>query len=149
MSQRETEREMNRQDAKDARGREGPGSEVDALASAVVAAAVEVHRVLGPGFLESVYEDALALELNLRKISFMRQVALDVRYKGVAIATQRLDLLVAEKLVVELKATDSIAPIHVAQAISYLKATDLPLAVIINFNVAVLMRGVRRVILKP
>jgi GxxExxY protein len=142
---------MNRQDAKDARGREReePGSEVDGLATAVVAAALEVHRVLGPGFLESVYEDALGLELNLRNIPFARQVPLEVRYKGVAIATHRLDVLVADTLVVELKTTDSIAPIHIAQAISYLKASALPLAIIINFNVPVLMRGVRRVVRKP
>jgi GxxExxY protein len=138
---------VNRQDARDARGLEEPPREVDAVASAVLQAAVEVHRVLGPGFLEGVYEQALGVELTLRRIPFVRQPAMVVVYKDHVVGDVRPDVLVAERLIVELKTVDRLAPIHLAQALSYLKATQLPLALVINFNVPVLLRGVRRVVL--
>jgi GxxExxY protein len=138
---------MNRQEARNAKGFEEPTSDVDAVASAVLEAAVEVHRVLGPGFFEGVYEQALCLELTLRGIAFVRQPAMAIAYKGHPVGDVRPDLLVAQRLVIELKTVDRLAPIHLAQALSYLKATQLPLAVVINFNVPVLLRGVRRVIL--
>ena len=138
---------MNRQDAKDAKpGGLEPSAEVDALCHRVIGAAIEVHRLLGPGFLESVYEEALCIELSLRGIRFARQVPVGVDYKGKAVGEARLDLLVDECLVVELKAMEAIAPIHVAQVISYLRATRLALGLLITFNVAVLRRGIRRVI---
>jgi GxxExxY protein len=138
---------MNRQDANDAsRELNAPGAEIDGIASAVIEAAIEVHRVLGPGFLEAVYEQALGIELTLRKISFVRQLPVVVRYKNELLGEARLDMLVARRLVVELKAVDAIVPIHLAQVISYLKATGLPLALLINFNVPLLLRGVRRVV---
>ena len=137
---------LNRQDARNARGFEEPASDVDAMASAVLEAAVEVHRVLGPGFLEGVYELALGLELTLRHIPFVRQPAMAIVYKDHLVGDLRPDLLVAERLIVELKTVDRLAPIHLAQALSYLKATQLPLALVIHFNVPVLLRGVRRVV---
>ncbi len=103
--------------------------------------------MLGPGYLESVYEEALAIELGLRGIGFRRQVPVTVSYKGREVGTARLDFLVEEILVVELKAVDDLAPIHLAQVLSYLKATSLPLALLINFNVPVLRDGIKRIIL--
>src|SRR5512138_753654 len=130
---------VNRQGAQDARLPE-PDKEVDQVACVVVDAALEVHRILGPGFLESVYEQALSVELG------PRQVPVAVAYKSVAIGEARLDLLVAERLVVELKACPSLLPIHLAQVLSYLKASDRSLGLLINFNVPVLRQGIRRVI---
>jgi GxxExxY protein len=139
---------MNRQGAKTAKDfvwRE-PGAALDAAAHRVIGAALEVHSLLGPGFLESVYEEALCAELTLRSIRFQRQVPVSVSYKGRTVGESRLDVLVDRSLVVELKAVDAIAPIHVAQVISYLKAADLRLGLIITFNVVALRRGIKRVI---
>jgi GxxExxY protein len=102
--------------------------------------------MLGPGYLESVYEAALAVELGLRQVSFERQKLISVHYKGHAIGEGRLDLLVGDELIVELKAIDSLAPIHSAQVISYLKAMRLPLGLLINFNVPVLKNGIKRIV---
>jgi GxxExxY protein len=125
-----------------------PDEHIDALAKAVIGAAIEVHRVLGPGYLESVYEQALAIELDGLGIPFERQKATVVCYKGYPIGEGRLDFLVDGRLVVEIKATDGIAPIHVAQVISYLKALRLPLGLLINFNVRLLKNGgIKRVVL--
>jgi GxxExxY protein len=123
-----------------------PDPELDALASAVIGAAVEVHRILGAGFLESTYEQAICVELSLRGLPFARQSPISVVYKNTIVTEARIDLLVADRLIVELKAVAELAPIHTAQVISYLKAASLPLALLINFNVPVLLRGVRRVI---
>jgi len=119
-----------------------PSAELDRLANAVIGAAIEVHRVLGP-----VYEEALAVELELRGIPFARQIPAAVDYKGHAVGEGRLDLLVGGKLVVELKAVEALAPIHSAQVISYLKATGHELGLLINFNVALLKEGIRRIVL--
>ena len=127
--------------------RREPGAELDQLAHGVIGAAIEVHRLLGPGFLESVYEEALCVELKLRGIPFTRQAALGVDYKGHAVGEGRLDLLVGDALVVELKAVDALAPIHSAQLLSYLKATGYQLGLLINFNVPVLRNGIKRVVL--
>jgi GxxExxY protein len=123
-----------------------PDSKLDEIACIAVDAAVEVHRVLGPGLLESVYEQALSVELGLRGVRFARQVPVAVTYKNVAIGEARLDFLVAERLVVELKACQGLLPIHFAQVLSYLKASDRSLGLLINFNVRLLRQGVRRVI---
>jgi len=112
-----------------------------------LAAAVEVHKQLGPGYLESVYEEAMVGELSLEKIPFVRQLAIPVQYKDHLVGQARLDLLVNDELVVELKAVDTLLPIHKAQVLSYLRATQRRLGLLINFNVPVLMRGVQRVIL--
>jgi GxxExxY protein len=139
---------VNRQDARAARGLEEPEEGVDELVSSVLQAAVEVHRVLGPGYFEGVYELALNRELTLRGVPFVRQPVVAILYKDQLVGDARPDLLVARRLIVELKTVDRVAPIHLAQALSYLKATQLPLALVINFNVPVLLRGVRRVVLR-
>ncbi len=142
---------MNRQDAEVAKhlGRVEPSTELDELAYAVIGAAIEVHRLLGPGYLESVYEEALCVELTLRGIRFARQLPIGVQYKGRKVGEARLDLVVDDSLVVELKAVEGVAPIHVAQILSYLKATRLRLGLLISFNVTTLRRGIKRVIYTP
>ena len=142
---------VNRQDAEVAKnfGKVEPSAELDHLAHRVFGAAIEVHRLLGPGFLESVYEEALCVERTLRSIRFARQVPIGVKYKGQIVGQARLDLLVEDRLVLELKALEAIAPIHVAQILSYLKATRLRLGLLITFNVAMLRRGIKRVVLTP
>jgi GxxExxY protein len=123
-----------------------PEERLDALARAVVDSALEVHRALGPGFAESVYEEALAIELGKREIPFERQALVRVTYKGFAVGDGRIDLLVGGELVVELKAVEALATIHVSQVISYLKALDRPLGLLITFNTALLRDGVRRIV---
>lgn len=137
---------MNRQDARDARRRE-PDADLDALARDVGRAALEVHRLLGPGFLESVYEEALCVELGLRRVSYERQTGVAVRYKGRPVGEGKVDLLVGGRLSVELKAVESLNDIHVAQVISYLRATGCQLGLLINFNVPLFKQGIRRIIL--
>jgi GxxExxY protein len=127
--------------------RSEPDEGVDAFAHQVIGAAIEVHKHLGPGYIEGVYEDALVVELILRGIPFEQQKIVGVNYKGHEVGQSRLDLVVAGCLVVEIKAVTELAPIHKAQVISYLKATGLTLGLLINFNVPVLKDGIRRVIL--
>jgi GxxExxY protein len=103
--------------------------------------------VLGPGFLEVVYEEALCVELSLRKIPFVRQAQVPIWYKAQQIGEGRLDLLVADCLIVELKAVEALAPIHTAQLLSYLRATGQRLGLLINFNVPLLRQGIKRVAL--
>ncbi len=122
-----------------------PHKELDELASTVIGAAIEVHRHLGPGYLESVYEEALAVELSQRKIEYRRQHPVSVEYKGQAVGEGKIDLLVGDQLVVELKAVEALLPVHKAQLISYLKASRLHLGLLINFNVPVLRDGIQRV----
>jgi len=124
-----------------------PDPAVDALIKRVIGAAIEVHRHLGPGFLESVYGEAFAIELRLRGIAFVRQVEIGVTYKGHRIGKGFLDFLIEGNLVVELKACDALAPIHRAQVISYLKQTGHKIALLINFNVPILKEGIKRIIL--
>ncbi|MGB4861397.1 MAG: GxxExxY protein [Tepidiformaceae bacterium] len=124
-----------------------PDQRTDALATAVIGAAIEVHRSLGAGYLESVYEQAMAIEFAIRGIDFARQPIFEVNYKGEPVGQDRLDFLVGGLLVVELKAVTELAPIHTAQVISYLKATGLKLGLLINFNVQVLSKGgIKRII---
>jgi len=119
----------------------------DELSYEVIGAAMEVHRELGPGFLESVYEAALCVELRLRNIHFSQQHPVHVNYKGHPVGEGRLDLLIDSCLVAELKSVEQIHDVHIAQVISYLKATHLWLGLIINFNVVVLKHGIKRVVL--
>lgn len=128
-------------------GRSEPDQHLDSLAAHVVAAALDVHKTLGPGFLEAVYEEALAVELKLRGIPYRRQVPIAVQYKGFSVGEGRLDLLVDGALIVELKAVEFLAPIHLAQVLSYLRASGLCLGLLITFNVHQLRRGMRRVVL--
>src|SRR5688572_8251250 len=123
-----------------------PPREFDMAANAVIGAALEVHRHLGPGFLESVYEEALSVELRLRGVSHERQKSVSVQYKGHAVGDSRVDLCVEGKLIVELKASERILPIHQAQLISYLRAAALPLGLLINFNEKLLKNGIQRIV---
>jgi len=122
---------------------------VDDLAHRVIGAAIEVHRYLGPGFPEAVYEEALAVELRLREVPFDRQVPLQVSYKGHVVGEGRADFVVGESLVVEIKAVRQLTDVHTAQVISYLKAGDFHLGLLLNFREAVLRRGVKRVVWRP
>jgi GxxExxY protein len=124
-----------------------PGKELDNLARVVIDAAIEVHRELGPGFVESVYEEALAVELRLRDVEFERQKPMAVFYKGHPVGEGRVDLLVGGALIVELKAVEKLLPVHKAQVISYLKARGSTLALLINFNERLLKDGIQRVVL--
>jgi GxxExxY protein len=132
------------------RGAEGTEvtEEEDAeLSHSVIGAAIEVHRHLGPGLLESIYEATLCHELSLRGVAFERQVIVPIEYKGLKIRPSlRVDLLVARRLVVEVKAIEHLAEIHRAQLLTYLRLSGLRLGLLINFNVEVLITGVRRII---
>ena len=119
----------------------------DHLTEAIIGAAMEVHSILGPGFLECQYEEAFARELELRNIPFERQKVIDLAYKGVAIGQYRLDFLVNGQIVVELKAVESFTEAHVAQVLAYLAATNQKVGLLINFNVASLSNGLKRVVL--
>ena len=127
-------------------GTREPEAETDELAHAVIGAAIEVHRHLGPGFLEDVYEEALCVELRFRQVAFERQKPVKLEYKGEYVGEGRLDLLVGDWLVVELKAVKAVPPIDHARVISYLKATGRQLALIVNFHVPVLKDGIQRIV---
>ena len=116
------------------------------LSGDVIGAAIEVHRLLGPGLLESAYELALERELVLRGFSVERQKPVPVEYKGLALGDGfRLDMLVNDRLLVEIKAVDRLLPIHQAQLRTYLRLTDRRFGLLINFNEKVLKDGVKRV----
>ena len=118
------------------------------LTEQVIGAAIEVHRILGPGLLESAYETCLAHELDIRGIPHARQVPLRVCYKELALdCGYRADFVVADALVVEIKAVQELEPIHEAQLLTYMKLGDWKLGLLINFNVPVLKDGIRRRIL--
>lgn len=119
------------------------------LAHAVIGAAIEVHKELGPGYSENIYEEALAYELRLRQIPFERQRPMTLHYKGHEIGSIRLDMLVSGLLVVELKTAEAIIPAHTGQVIRYLKALDLNLGLLLNFDVAKMQTGIRRVVWNP
>ena len=117
------------------------------LSGEIIGAAIEVHRILGPGLLESLYEEALVLELELRKIKVSRQVEVPVEYKGYRLANLlRLDLLVSDLIVVEVKSVEHILPVHEAQLLGYLRMTQKQLGLLINFNSAILSKSVRRIV---
>jgi GxxExxY protein len=116
------------------------------IAHRVIGAAIEVHRVLGPGFLEGIYQRALQHELASAGLRVESEKELLVPYKEVQLAGQRLDLLVEDRVIVELKTVEEFAPIHRAQLLSYLKSTNLRLGLHINFNVRVLKDGVVRLV---
>jgi GxxExxY protein len=113
----------------------------------VVDAALEVHRALGPGLLESVYENALAYELELRGLRVQRQVAIPATYKALTFEIAfRADLIVGSLVVVELKSVEELAPVHSKQLLTYLKLADKKLGLLINFNVALLKDGLHRIV---
>ena len=121
---------------------------VDEIARTIVDAGLKVHKALGPGLLESAYEHCLAYELVSRGLSVRRQVPMPILYEDVALdAGYRLDLLVNEQVIVEIKAVDAFTPVHEAQALTYLKLSKLRLALLINFNVPLFKHGVKRLAL--
>jgi len=122
--------------------------DIEKLIHDVIGAAIEVHKVLGPGHLEAHYENALCIELELHGIPFKGQQILKLQYKGHEVGEGRIDLVVAEVLVVELKAVESIANVHVAQVISYLRIRESRAGLLLNFNVPAMNTkdAVRRVI---
>jgi len=117
----------------------------DELTQRIIGAAIEVHRTLGPGLLESIYEEALCHEFTLQGIAFNRQAPVNVVYKDKVIAGQRLDLLVEGEVVVEIKALAKLPDVATAQLLSYLKATGLKRGLLINFGEKTLIDGVRRI----
>ena len=124
-----------------------PEDQVDQTARAVIGAAIEVHRHLGPGLQEPLYAPALHIELSLRKIPFETEVLLPVHYKGHPVGKRKIDLLIDKCLVVELKSVEALSPIHKAQLICYLRLLRKQLGLLINFNVPLLKDGVKRVVL--
>jgi GxxExxY protein len=120
------------------------------LTEKIIGAAIEVHKVLGPGLLESAYEQCLAHELSIASISFERQVPVPVIYKSLPLdCGYRLDFLVERTVVVELKAVEALQPIHQAQVLTYLKLGGWPVGLLINFNVPVLKKGIKRLMHNP
>jgi GxxExxY protein len=122
--------------------------DVNKTTEAVIGAAIEVHRHLGPGLLESAYEECLCHELKFRNIAFKRQVPLPVVYKGVRLdCGYRIDLLANDELVVELKTVDSLLPIHEAQVITYMRLGGWKVGLLLNFNLPTLKQGIKRLVL--
>ncbi|MBD3320553.1 MAG: GxxExxY protein [Chitinivibrionales bacterium] len=126
----------------------GERSELNAITETVIGAAIEVHRILGPGLLESSYEECLCYELENRSVAFERQFPLPVIYKNIKLdCGYRLDILVANLVVVEIKSVSELQPIHESQLITYLKLGGWKIGLLINFNVPVLKNGIRRKII--
>jgi GxxExxY protein len=119
--------------------------DINQLTSKIIGAAIEVHKTIGPGLLEGIYEDCLCIEFERRRIPFERQKGIDIEYKGVKLNNQyRLDLVVNNLVIVELKSCDALLPIHEAQLLTYLKLTGLKVGLLINFNVPILKDGIKR-----
>lgn len=119
----------------------------DKFSNEIIGAAIEVHRHLGPGLLESAYEECLCRELSIRDLTFERQKPLAVFYKGIKLdCGYKLDVVVGGLVILELKAVDRIEPIHEAQLLTYLKLTNLKLGILINFNVPILKDGIKRIV---
>jgi GxxExxY protein len=123
-----------------------PDPELDELAHAVIGAAIEVHKRLGPGLDEILYESGICVELRLRGIEFARQVIVPVLYKCELIGEKRIDLVVERKLVVEIKTVEVLSALHKAQLHTYLRIMNLKLGLLINFNSTVLKEGIKRVV---
>ena len=120
----------------------------DFLSNKVIGCAIEVHKTLGPGLLESTYEQCLAYELSMAAIPFKLQHPLPVKYKEINIdCGYRLDFLIDDTLVIELKSVENLLPVHHAQLLTYMKLSDTKLGLLINFNVPVLKRGLKRLVL--
>jgi GxxExxY protein len=125
--------------------------ELNALSSRIIKAAIEVHKGLGPGLLESVYQKGMAFELKLMGLEFQTEVALPVYYKGKKLEEEnfRLDLLVEDTIIVELKSVAEILPVHKKQLLTYLKLSQKPLGLLINFNDVLLKDGITRIVNSP
>jgi GxxExxY protein len=122
--------------------------DINQLSEIMIGAAIEVHRALGPGLLESAYHQCVCRELSLRGVAFKNQLALPVRYKGMLLdCGYKVDLLIEDRIVVELKSVESLLPIHEAQLLTYMRLGNWELGLLINFNVPVLKDGIRRRVL--
>ena len=129
-------------------GHEGVGAQTESLARTVIDAGLKVHRTLGPGLLESAYEHCLAHELSARGVTVRRQVVLPIFYDGVALdAGYRLDLIVEESIVIEIKAVDALTRVHEAQILTYLKLSGCRIGFLMNFNVVLFKQGLKRLVL--
>ena len=117
---------------------------INQLSHEIIGCAIEVHRELGPGLLESVYEAALCHELDLAGIPYQQQLSYQGEYKGKPLPPQRIDLLVADQVILELKSTRAVEDTHLAQLVSYLLLTDKPLGLLINFNAQTVQKGLHR-----
>ena len=121
--------------------------DLNKLSSKIIGAAIEVHKILGPGLLESAYEECLCKELSLRDISFERQKPLPLEYKGDKLdCGYRLDVMVEKSIILELKACEEIEPIHKAQLLTYLRLSNLSLGLLLNFNVPLMCDGIVRIV---
>ena len=121
--------------------------DINKLSREIIGAAIEVHKALGPGLLESAYERCLCHELNLRVLSYKSQEPLAVRYKGIKLdCGYRLDIVIEDKIILELKSCEKVDPIHKAQLLTYLKLSGLHLGLILNFNVPVMRDGIVRIV---
>jgi GxxExxY protein len=116
------------------------------VANQVIGAAIEVHRHLGPGFLEKIYQEALCLEMHVRGLRFERERAIVVRYRDVPIPGQRLDLVVGDRVIVELRAAAQVDKIHEVRLLSYLRSTGLRLGLLMNFHHPTLKQGLKRIV---
>ncbi|MGE0703380.1 MAG: GxxExxY protein [Vicinamibacterales bacterium] len=122
-------------------------ADLETLAHRTIGCCLNVHRALGPGLREVSYVRAVAIELEVEGIPFEREKTFTVRYRGQLLCQQRVDLLVADSLVLEVKVVEILAPVHAAQVLSYLRIAELRLGLLVNFNVAVLRQGVKRIAL--
>ncbi|HUJ21768.1 MAG TPA: GxxExxY protein [Bryobacteraceae bacterium] len=119
----------------------------DQVTDQIIGAAIELHRLLGPGLLESAYEECLCYELSLRGLGFQRQVSLPVTYKGVRLACgYKMDLVVEDLVIVELKTVESLQRVHAAQLLSYLRLSGKSVGLLINFNAPILKSGLKRIV---
>jgi len=126
-----------------------PVSSYDKLTEKIIRLAIEVHRNLGPGLLESTYSEALSWELNAAALAFVRQLQIPVMYKAQKLSgVYRVDFVVEQQVVLEIKSTEKFAPVHEAQLLTYMKHTGIPVGILLNFNTAVLKDGLRRLVLK-
>jgi GxxExxY protein len=122
-------------------------NDINNLTSQIIGAAIEVHKALGPGLLESAYEECLCCELGLRNIGYQRQMPIAVQYKGTNLdCGYRLDILVENVIILEIKSCDSLVPIHEAQLLTYLKLTGIKIGLLINFNILILKNGIKRIV---
>jgi GxxExxY protein len=137
---------MNHKDHREHKGRSHPALDpkIERIVTEVIGAGLAVHRQLGPGFVETVYQRAIALELRLRGLGFEEQSSVGVQYRGEIVAQHRLDLVVERSVVVEVKAVKKLRPIHQAQLLSYLKASGYRIGLLMNFNVRLLVDGLQR-----
>ena len=129
-------------------GAEGVMLVAEQLTETIIGAAIEVHRILGPGLLESAYEECLGQELLLRNVAHKRQVSLPVVYKGIMLdCGYRIDLIVEDQVIVELKTVEKLLPIHEAQVLTYLRLAEKKVGLLLNFHAEVLRKGLKRMVL--